>query len=190
MSKYKIIALMGKAGSGKDTIMKEVLKVYPGLHEIVSCTTRPPREGEVHGKNYFFLTEEEFAAKVLNMEMFEATSFRDWFYGMSTDSLDETVINIGVFNPDGIDALLESPEVDLTVFYVHASDKTRLMRQLNREHNPDVEEIIRRYSTDKEDFNDLDFNYIDITNETHEDLIRAVMLIVRAIEDPGIFGQK
>ena len=49
MTNYKIIAIMGEAGSGKDTLMKEVLKACPGLHEIVSCTTRPPREGEVHG---------------------------------------------------------------------------------------------------------------------------------------------
>ena len=44
---YKIIAICGKAGSGKDTLMKNVVAAYPQLHEIVSCTTRPKREGEV-----------------------------------------------------------------------------------------------------------------------------------------------
>ena len=51
MSKYKIIALIGAAGSGKDTILKNVLKEDSSIHEIVSCTTRPPREGEINGKN-------------------------------------------------------------------------------------------------------------------------------------------
>ncbi len=190
MSKYKIIALIGEAGSGKDTLMKEILKAFPGLHEIISCTTRPPREGEVHGKNYFFLTDEEFAAKVLNMEMFEATSFRDWFYGTSIDSLDETVINIGVFNPDGIDALLESPDVDVDVYYVCAQAKTRLLRQLNRENDPDVDEIIRRYRTDQEDFADLDFNYTELPNETKEDLNRAVLYIGGSLGTSEGFGQK
>ena len=62
---------MGKAGSGKDTILREVVKQNPDIHEVVSCTTRPPREGEVDGVNYHFLTGEEFGAKVLKNEMLE-----------------------------------------------------------------------------------------------------------------------
>ena len=78
---YKIIALIGEAGSGKDRILKEVLAAAPTtFNEIISCTTRPPREGEVDGVNYFFIDAEEFAYKVLNYEMIEATSFNDWFY--------------------------------------------------------------------------------------------------------------
>lgn len=54
---YKIIALIGKAGSGKDTILKEILKQEPiKYNEIISCTTRPKREGEIDGVNYYFLT--------------------------------------------------------------------------------------------------------------------------------------
>ena len=48
------------------------------------------------------------------------------------------------------------------MYYVTAKDKTRLLRQLNREENPNVDEIIRRYKTDKEDFCDLDFHYNEI----------------------------
>ena len=43
---YKVIALIGEAGSGKDTMLKEVLKLNPNFNEIISCTTRPIREGE------------------------------------------------------------------------------------------------------------------------------------------------
>jgi guanylate kinase len=43
MNQYKILALIGEAGTGKDTLMREVLKQDPSLHEIISCTTRPPR---------------------------------------------------------------------------------------------------------------------------------------------------
>lgn len=177
MSKYKIFALIGAAGSGKDTILKNVLKEDSSIHEIVSCTTRPPREGEINGKNYFFLTNDEFAEKVLNMEMLEATCFRDWFYGTSLDSLDKNKINIGVFNPDGIRLLLDCPEVELTIFYVRASAKTRLLRQLNREENPDVAEIIRRYNTDEKDFSFLDFDYYDLTNEYQDDLKKSVAYV-------------
>ena len=73
---FKIIALIGEAGSGKDSVMQNILKKRPlAFNEIISCTTRPMREGEAEGVNYFYLTPEEFASKVLNGEMLEATSF-------------------------------------------------------------------------------------------------------------------
>lgn len=180
---YKIIALIGKAGSGKDTMMHKVLERNPNLHEIVSCTTRPRREGEVEGVNYFYLTPEQFGDKVLHDEMLEATCFNDWFYGTSYESLRSDVINIGVFNPTGIESLLGRPDVEVHVFYVIASAKDRLLRQLNREKDPDVDEIIRRYKTDEQDFADLDFEYDVLHNEIYEDLNAGVEAILCSLED-------
>ena len=163
MNKIKIIALCGKAGSGKDTILKEVITRCPHIHEIVSCTTRPRREGEVDGVNYHYLTNEEFAEKVLNNDMLEATIFNDWCYGTSYSALDPLNINIGVFNPEGISILQDDPRISLDVYYIWASGKTRLLRQLNREGEPDVAEIIRRYGTDEKDFSNLQEKIGDYT---------------------------
>lgn len=188
---YKIIALIGEAGSGKDTIMQEILKRNPNkYHEIISCTTRPIREGEAEGVNYFYLTPEQFADKVLNYEMLEATSFNDWFYGTSYESLRSEVPNIGVFNPDGIRALVGRKDIDLTIYRICCDNKIRLLRQLNREEHPNVDEIIRRYNADKTDFYDLEFNYIEVLNNTKQDLINSVNKIVDFIEDKDIQGQK
>lgn len=168
---YKIVALIGEAGTGKDTLMQKILTDYPGkFNEIISCTTRPPREGEIDGVNYFFIDQEEFAYKVLNYEMLEATNFNDWFYGTSYDTLRSDVLNIGIFNPDGIRAIEGRSDIDLRVFKITCSDKIRLLRQLNREKNPNVDEIIRRYKTDKEDFCDLEFTYYEIENNSEKDL--------------------
>ena len=187
---YKIIALIGEAGSGKDTILKEVLAAAPTtFNEIISCTTRPPREGEVDGVNYYFIDAEEFAYKILNYEMLEATSFNDWFYGTSYDTLRSDVPNIGVFNPDGIRALQMHPDIELIVYRVICSDKTRLLRQLNREEHPNVDEIIRRYTTDKNDFCDLEFEYTEIPNEAFANLEDAVKQIVSQCESTSGQGQ-
>ena len=187
---YKIIALIGEAGCGKDTILKEVLAAAPtSFNEIISCTTRPPREGEVDGVNYFFINAEEFAYKVLNYEMIEATSFNDWFYGTSYDTLRSDVPNIGVFNPDGIRALQGRPDIELTVYRVVCKDKTRLLRQLNRENVPNVDEIVRRYKTDQEDFFDLEFEYTELSNEINLDLSLAVKRILSQREVTGGQGQ-
>lgn len=178
---YKIIAIMGEAGTGKDTLMQRVLTADPALHEIISCTTRPKREGEYEGVNYFYYTPEQFGQKVLNDEMLECTSFNGWFYGTSYESVRSDCINIGVFNPTGVDSLLARPDVDTMVFYVRTGDKTRLLRQLNRENNPDVNEIIRRFKTDTIDFSDLDFEYYELINETQEDLDNNVQEILSLI---------
>lgn len=174
---YKVIALMGEAGSGKDFILREVLKACPNFHKIINCTTRPKRENEMEGVNYFYLSNEEFANKIIDMTMIEAAEFNNWFYGTSIEALQEKTINIGVFNPTGLEILLDRSDIQLIIYRIKTSDKERLLRQLNREENPDVKEIIRRFNTDSADFSIIDFSYIEIENNTIEDLRRAVQQI-------------
>ena len=117
-------------------------------------------------EDIFYMTPEEFGARVLNGEMLECTEFNKWFYGTSYEALRSDCINIGVFNPAGVESMLHFPDIKVKVFYITASDKTRLLRQLNRESNPDVREIIRRYTADEIDFEDLsDIPHTVIVNE-------------------------
>ena len=179
MNKVKVIALFGKAGSGKDTILHALVNKFPDRYnEIVSCTTRPPREGEQEGVNYYFLTVDQFTEKVLNGDMLEATEFNNWHYGTALSSLSTDKVNVGVFNPEGIRCLMEDNFVDLIAYYVQVGDKERLIRQLIREVDPDVKEIIRRFSADEKDFEDLeDIDYQVIINQDKNDVFRAVGLI-------------
>lgn len=185
-----IIALLGKAGAGKDTIAKLLVENNPEWHMMVSCTTRPMREGEVEGVNYYYLTNEEFAKKVLNGEMLEAVCFNDWYYGTDNTTL-LPGINVGVLNPEGYSCLLESarfdPELTIIGFYVDVDDKTRMMRQLTRENNPDVKEICRRYFADLEDFEDIgDFNLRTVSNNSLSDLDHSVEYIRQIVENLAV----
>ena len=177
---YKIIAIMGEAGTGKDSLMQEILKLKPEFHEIISCTTRPKRQGEVEGVNYYYYTPEQFGDRVLHDEMLECTVFNDWFYGTSYDSVRSDCINIGVFNPTGVESLLARPDVDVKVVRVVAEDKTRLIRQLNREEWPDVREIVRRFNADWMDFAGIeeDFECIKVLNGQGADLVANAMLVI------------
>jgi guanylate kinase len=188
---YKIIALMGEAGSGKDALMKKILKHRPDFHEIISCTSRPMRQGEQHGVNYYYYTDEEFADKINYEEMLEFTIFNNWFYGTGYDSVKEDKINIGVFNPTGVRLLLQREDVNLKIFRICAEDKTRLLRQLNREENPNVREVVRRFMADYEDFDNLeDIDYISINNGQNSDLDAGAQEILFWIEQWLEQGQK
>lgn len=175
MNKYKVIALFGKAGAGKDYILHRVMETDWGkekLNLIISHTTRPPREGEQDGINYHFLsTPNQFLAGDRLMKWIEFTVFKNWWYGTSEDSLSLDKINIGAFNLQGIEQILNNDKIQCLPVYIKTISKIRLLRQLNREANPDCDEIIRRYLTDEKDFSKLyekKFGYFVIENNTDE----------------------
>lgn len=160
--KIIVIAFVGKSGAGKDYCMKQVAKDN-NWHIIVSSTTRPKRDYETDGVDYHFLTEKEFAAA----RFLETASFNGWHYGTRYEDLDPNNINVGVFNPTGLKSLAAQDDINLIIAYVKASDKTRLLRQLNREKEPNVHEIVRRFYTDEADFQD-DESFIMLGNSYYE----------------------
>lgn len=171
MIKYKIIALFGKAGAGKDFILKQVMKSEYGreyLNKVVPWTTRPQREGERDLVDYCFVPATAFTHEIFNNKFIEYTNFKGWYYGTHEFNLDENKINIGVFNPKGIQNLLERDDILVKPIYIHTNGKIRLLRQLNREDKPDCLEICRRFQADEKDFLNLPFSYQVIQNNYDE----------------------
>lgn len=152
-NKYKIIVLFGESGAGKDTIQTRMSSLFPKvLNPIISCTTRPKRDYEVDGIDYHFLSEHEIKEMISNGDMLEYAIFNNWYYGTGLISLDPNKINIGVFNLQGLESLINRDDVELFPVYVHACGKTRLLRNLKRENSPDCREICRRYLADEKEF--------------------------------------
>ncbi len=187
-SKYRLVAIIGESASGKDTILNSLCCAYPSLNKKVSTTTRPKRDYEEEGKDYFFVDDQEFADKLLNYEMVEASDFRDWFYGTELKTLDIEKINVGAFNVDGVRALIDDPRIELLVFSISAPDKLRLIRSLSRESDPDINEIIRRFYSDQTDFGLIDFPFYPLVNDGN----RTIMEVVENMKEAILkyFGQK
>ena len=120
--------------------------------------------------------------KVDNGDMLEAVCFNDWWYGTPISSLDKDKINIGVFNIDGLECLAET-SFDILPIYIDVPDKIRLIRQLNREENPNCAEICRRFQTDDKDFMNFFFNSdIDFKEvENHKNLYECVNEVANLI---------
>lgn len=169
----KIVCLIGKSGSGKDTLIKEIFKRTNKFNRIIPCTSRPPRNYEKDGEDFYFLDENFFHYN----NMIEYEKFNNHFYGTLKSSLREDLVNIGIFNPSAIKQLLKVKNLDLKIYCLCADDKIRIIRQLNRENSPNIEEIFRRFLSDNKDFN-LDFSYITLTNNNKEDLEKNTQIIL------------
>lgn len=78
----KLIIFSAPSGAGKTTIVQYLLSIFPEISFSISCTTRPKRENEVDGKDYYFLTEEQFQEKIKNNEFIEYEEvYKGRYYG-------------------------------------------------------------------------------------------------------------
>lgn len=154
-----IYMIFGKSGSGKTTIFKKLIEDEDlGLSPIVTCTTRPPREGEVNEVDYYFVSEEEFKEMEYTSELMESTSYtvangETWYYGSLFKDFMDSKDKLIIVNPDGIRAIIERcrrQEIPTSTFLLYTNDSTRTQRLLKRGDNED--EIKRRIKADNKDF--------------------------------------
>ncbi len=95
-----LIVVSGFSGSGKGTIMKELLKRYDNYALSVSATTRAPREGEAEGREYFFKTVQDFEKMIAKDELIEYARYVDNYYGTPRAYVEEQI-------SEGKDVILE-----------------------------------------------------------------------------------
>jgi guanylate kinase len=174
-----LIALYGKSGSGKDSIAKKLEKDY-GYHKVKRMTSRPQREGESQGEPYIFVDENELRIDITqNVHSYlEIGEFNGWLYATHIDSLEKD-INVGSYDIDAIEMLLSEQEVFVIPIYIHVDDKDRMLRLLNREENPDIEEICRRYLADKKDYaKPVSFEFDFISNIDIDKTVKKIKEMV------------
>jgi guanylate kinase len=95
IAKGKIFVFSAPSGAGKTTLINSVRRAVPEIIYSVSATTRPPREGEISGRHYFFLTDEEFHSKLEQDEFAEWACVHGHYYG-TPKSFINTTINSGM----------------------------------------------------------------------------------------------
>jgi guanylate kinase len=179
-----MVCICGKAASGKDTILKNVLEEYSDIFcRNLSTTTRSSRKGEVQGIDYDFITEQEMMNKLMNGDMLEVVEFNGNFYGTALDTLSKEKINISIYNPGGIELLLENTQINLLIFYIECDDKIRVLRYINREPNFDLQKFCDRMLIDEKEFNPLieEIKDYEIFTKFNNDAAQNIYIITEEI---------
>ena len=173
-NKIQLVALFGESGSGKDSLLRAVVKDNPSRHRIIRATTRPKRETEKENVDYFFMSNKEMIQKIYNGDLIEAAGFKVdddgklWYYGTLFSQLKEDCLNIGAYHYSAIEELLLDNRIEVHPIYIQSDPKVRLLRQLNREEEPNCNEICRRFLADVKDYSNLSsFNYYIIENNDY-----------------------
>ena len=153
----KVFYIIGKSSSGKDTIYKRLLR-ETNLKPIVPYTTRPMREGEMEGVNYFFVSsveEMKSRGKIIECRSYN-TKLGVWTYA----TVDDGQIDLSTNSYLTIGTISSYCKIkdylkDVLPIYIEVDDGIRLERALSRERlekTPKYAEMCRRYLADEEDF--------------------------------------
>lgn len=182
----KLVYLIGKSSSGKDTVYKELIKASEfKFKKVVSYTTRPIRDNEEEGVQYHFVDEGEFHQLCLDGKVIEARVYHTYYGDWRYFTVDDGNINLDYHNYLII-GTLESYEKTVSYFgknkvlpiYLELDDGIRLQRALNREMSqecPKYEEMCRRFLADSEDFSEDKIEHAGITVRfDNENLIECV----------------
>lgn len=190
----KIYYIIGKSSSGKDTIFKELLSRIPELKQVVPYTTRPRREGEKDGVEYFFTDEKrteelERAGRIIELRAYD-TACGVWKYFTADDGqIDlETGNYLMIGTLESYEKMVQYYGAEnILPLYIEVEDGERLSRALARERQqaqPKYKELCRRFLADEEDFSEENLIKSGITERFgNEDFTECLNKIQRYIEE-------
>jgi guanylate kinase len=179
-----LIVISGPSGSGKGTIIKEVIKKIPELIYSVSYTTRPKREGEIEGKDYFFISKDEFE-KLIDEDFFiEWAKVYDYYYGTSKEFVlnnlndnRDVILEIEIQGAKKIREIYDKKNV-IFIFIAPPDFKELERRIMNRKRGETEEEIKKRMDFAKKEIEESkNYDYIIINDNINKAVKKIVNII-------------
>ncbi len=164
-----LIVVSGPSGAGKDTICNKLISESDNVWLSISMTSRNPRGNEVEGKEYFFVTKEEFEQRIKNGEFLEYAMYNNNYYGTPKDKI-EDYLNKGidvilVIDIQGAINIKNLIPTALFIFIMPPDMKTLKQRLINRK-TESKEKVIDRFKTAYNEINHFKkYNYVVVNDE-------------------------
>lgn len=187
--KGTLFVITGPSGAGKGTVLKQVIQSLEGLYFSVSATTRKPREGEVDGVHYHFLTKERFEELIEKDRFLEYARYAENYYGTPLDPVEEHL-------EQGHDVILEielqgalqvKKRLPKAVLVFIAPPSFEELENRLRGRGTETEEVIRkRLAIARQECANMDeFRFIVVNDKVEDaaDRLRAIILSCRCLRE-------
>lgn len=148
-----MIVIVGASSSGKTVLAKEFVKQNTEYKRIITYTTRPKRENEVDGIDYYFITNERFIELMKQGFFAETNVYREWYYGTALDDCTDDDKSIAVLTPAGLRNIVKR-HVHVISVYLYVDRAHRLMKSIQRGDN--IDEAYRRNLSDEGQFDGVE----------------------------------
>jgi len=178
-----LVVVSGPSGVGKDSVVKRMKELNYPLHFVVTATTRPPRQGERHGVDYFFLSEEEFLDLMRKGELLEHALVYGGYRGIPKEQVrralasgQDVVMRLDVQGAATVRHLIP----DAILIFLLAGSEDELLNRLRNRGTEATEDLQRRIVTMREEMKRIaEFDYAVVNRDGELD--RAVEKIAAII---------
>ena len=178
--KHKLLAVSGPSGVGKGTLVKTLINRRADVAESVSCTTREPRKGEIHGKHYFFLSREEFLRRIAEDDFLEYDEHFGNYYGTPKSFVRETLKTKSVIMEIDVVGALNAkksfPECILVMIVPPSAEE--LKRRLTGRQTETAEEIENRLARMEYELSHKDEYDFIIVNDDFEKALQELSALI------------
>ena len=178
-----IIVISAPSGSGKTTLCKRLVAKVPNLRRSISVTTRNPRRDEINGRDYFFITQEDFVARKRNNEFIEWATVFDEYYGTPRSFVEE-VVRAGedVLLSIDVQGAMQVKESypDAVFIFILPPSISALEERLRKRKTDDSDEILKRLQLAREEMKRIEnYDYV-IVNRSLKASLRELLSIITA----------
>lgn len=181
-----LVLLSGVSGAGKDTIKKELIERMDNVESLPSFTDRAPRENDIPGKTYNFVSTEEFEAMIARGELYEYSAHHNHYYGTSRKLLNEKMQNgkiivkdIEVNGVENLVKLLGNDTKIVTIFLKVPKEelRRRLENRIDKPSPKDIELRLNRLQYEESKIGIYDYV---IKNNNLEKTVNIIMEIIKS----------